>query len=167
MKRDDEVAGTTERTTSAMVRPNCPARSRSMVISSVGIVELLRELQVAQEIELRQLRADLLRVGVVVREAGALHRDFDRRRRAEAHHLADDVAGFERDLRAGQSRREAVAKPFAQGFAARRVRLQGDLNDGFLRAAGEQVDQVDRIAGGHDADEVAGDRDVVRDRLRA
>ena len=36
VKREEEVAGTTECTTSAMVRPNCPARSRSMAISSVG-----------------------------------------------------------------------------------------------------------------------------------
>ena len=36
MKRDEEVAGTMERETSAMLSPNCPARSRSMVMSSVG-----------------------------------------------------------------------------------------------------------------------------------
>src|ERR1035441_3352012 len=33
MNRDDPVAGTMERETSAMLRPNWPARSRSMVIS--------------------------------------------------------------------------------------------------------------------------------------
>ena len=42
-----------------------------------------------------------------------------------------------------------------------RTGSHGDLDDGFLRAAGEQVDQVDGVAGGDYADEVAGECDVV------
>ena len=41
---------------------------------------------------------DLLGEGVVVLQIAALHGHFDGRGRAEAHHLTDDVAGFERDL---------------------------------------------------------------------
>ncbi len=66
------------------------------------IVVLLRELQIAQEAELGQLRLHFLRVGVIVLQADSLHRDFDGRRRAEAHHLGDDIARFEGDVRAGQ-----------------------------------------------------------------
>ncbi len=36
VKREDDVAGTRERTMSAMVNPNWPARSRSILIASVG-----------------------------------------------------------------------------------------------------------------------------------
>ena len=36
-----------------------------------------------------------------------------------------------------------------------------DLDDRLLRAAGEEMNQVHRIAGGHDAHEIAGDFDVV------
>ncbi len=132
-----------------------------MAISRVGKFGLLGELQVAQEGQLDQLRVQGSREGVVVVEARALHRDFHRGRRAEAHHLGDDVAGFEGDLRTGQIAAQGGAESFAQGFAAWRVGLERDLDHGFLRTAGEEVDQVDGIAGGDDADEIAGDGDVV------
>ena len=63
----------------------------------------------------------------------------------------DDVGGLEGDLRAGQLAAQGFAQAFAQRFAARRVGLQRDLDDGFLRPAGEQVNQVHRVAGGHHA----------------
>ena len=44
----------------------------------------------------------------------------------------------------GSALREAGAQLLAQRFAARRAGLERDLDDGFLRPAGEQVDQVDR-----------------------
>ena len=40
-------------------------------MSSVGIVELLRELQIAEERQLRELRPDLLREGAVRRRGSA------------------------------------------------------------------------------------------------
>ena len=90
---------------------------------------------------------DLLRVGVVVGQADALHGDLDRSGRAEAHHLGDDVGGFEGDLASGSSRWSGGADALAEGFAARGIGLQGDLHDGLLRTAGKEMDQVDRIAG--------------------
>ena len=61
----------------------------------------------------------------------------------------------------GNSRLQRCAQPLAQRFAAGSVRLQRHLNDGILRSAGEQVDQVHGIAGRDRAHEIAGDPDVV------
>ena len=60
-----------------------------------GIAAFLRDLEVAQESQAGHPRADLQGVGVIVRETDALHGDLDGGGRTEAHHLADDVAGFE------------------------------------------------------------------------
>ena len=57
---------------------------------------------------------------------------------------------------------QACPHSFAQSLAARRFGLQRDLDDGFLRPAGEQMDQVYRVAGRNHAHEIAGDPDVVR-----
>src|SRR4051794_24020327 len=62
----------------------------------------------------------------VVRQARTLYRHFDRRRRSEAHHLADDVARFKGRVHAGQflgKRRRNLSwrsapRIFAVGFNA-------------------------------------------------
>ena len=109
--------------------------------------------------------ANLLGVPVVVREAGALHRNLDGCGRSEAHHLRDDVGGFKRHLAVGQVAVQIVSDLFAQSFAPRRIRLHGHLNDRFLGSAGEQMDQVDRITRRNDPHEVAGDDHVVFARI--
>ena len=96
MNREDDVAGTTERTTSAIVRPNCPARSRLMLMSIVGIVEFLGKLQIAQERQLRHLVLDFLRIGVIVLKIDSHDRHFDRSRRAKTHNLTHNVRRFKR-----------------------------------------------------------------------
>ena len=126
-----------------------------------GKVHLLLELQIAQRTQLGQLRPDLLRIGVDILQIGSLHVHLNRRGRTEAHHLGNDVAGFEGDLAVGQLPAQALAELFAQRFAARSVRFQRDLDDGVLRSAGEQVDQVHRVTGGDEPFEIAGDGDVV------
>ena len=57
---------------------------------------------------------------------------------------------------------EAGAQLFAERFAAGRAGFEGDLDDGLVGSAGEEVDQVHGVAGGYDADEIAGDLDVLR-----
>src|SRR5262249_45502465 len=106
----------------------------------------------------RELLPDLLRVGVIVGETHALDGDVDWRWGAETHYLADDVGGFEGHLHAGNRRADALA----EGFAAGRFGTERDLDDGLLRAGGEEMDQVDRIVGRDDADKVGGHGDIVR-----
>ena len=68
------------------------------------VIEQLVELHVAERGDLLHLLEDLQRVGPNVRPIGAGHDHLDGRRRAEAHHLADDVARLEAEgdpLRAG------------------------------------------------------------------
>ena len=62
---------------------------------------------------------------------------------------------------AGQFAAQGMPQALAQSLAARRAGLEGELDDGFLRPAGEEMDQVDRVAGGHYAHEIAGDLDVA------
>ncbi len=62
----------------------------------------------------------------------------------------------------GQFAAQGRAQPLPQRFSSWDFGFDGYLNDRFLRPAGEQVDQIHGIAGGHHAHEVAGDRDVVR-----
>src|ERR1019366_5350797 len=126
-----------------------------------GIIQFLGVLEIAQEGDLGHLRLHLHGVGGVILQADSLHGYFDGRRRSEAHHLADDVAGFERDLRAREGLAETGAQFLAQRLASGRGGFQRDLDDGFLGPAGEQVDQIHRVAGRYDAHEVAGDFDVV------
>src|ERR1035437_3775200 len=73
----------------------------------------------------------------------------------------DDVAGFERDLRAREGLAETGAQFLAQRLASGRGGFQRDLDDRLLGPAGEQVDQIHRVAGRYDAHEVAGDLEVV------
>ena len=62
------------------------------------IVERLPELQVAQRRDLLQLLPNLLGVRLVVGQVRPADGDLDRRRRAEAHDLVDDVGRLEREL---------------------------------------------------------------------
>ena len=59
------------------------------------------------------------------------HGDLDRRGRAEAHDLADDVGGLEREPHAWGSRRAvpAAAAPSVASAADPAARLQGDRGD--------------------------------------
>src|SRR5207247_771173 len=66
------------------------------------IVERLRILQVAQRVDLHELRPDLLGEGARRRECRTLYRDLDGSRRAEAHDLTDDVGRLEGDRHVGQ-----------------------------------------------------------------
>ena len=63
----------------------------------------------------------------------------------------------------GSASAKLRAQPLLQRFAAQAApRLQRDQHHRFLRAAGEQIDRVDRIAGRLHADEAVRDLDVVR-----
>src|SRR5206468_8407741 len=66
------------------------------------IVERLRILQVAQRVDLHELRPDSLGEGARRRERRTLYRDLDGSRRAEAHDLTDDVGRLEGDRHVGQ-----------------------------------------------------------------
>ena len=89
------------------------------------IVERLRVLQVSQRGNLDELRPDFLGKGPRRRECGPLHRDFDRRRRAEAHDLADDVGRFKRHGNVRQRLLQVAAQLLFQRFGdCRRVRFQ-------------------------------------------
>ena len=74
------------------------------------IVERLAELQVAQRSDLREFVPNLRRERPTRGEVRAHHGDFDRRRRAEVHDPADDVAGLEGELRVGKLAMKGVAE---------------------------------------------------------
>ncbi len=102
-----------------MVRPNWPARSRSILISSVGKFISCANCRSRKKASFANCGLDLLRVGVIVLQAGALHGDFDGRGRSEAHHLGDDVAGFEGDLGARQFARAELSRSFSRRASPR------------------------------------------------
>ena len=153
--------GTTDRTTSAIVKPNCPARSRSILMSSVGKSAACANCRSRRKSSFAICSPDLLRVCIIVLQTDSLHRDLDRRRRSEAHHLRHDIGRFERHLARRQFSCKTRPQLLAQRFAPRRVGLERHLNDRLLRTAGEQMNQIHRIAGRHHADEIAGDFDIV------
>ena len=117
------MAATSERATSCIVRPYCPARSRSMFDLQRRIVLRLGKLQIAKERQLRELGPHFRRVRPVVRQARTLNGNLDRCRRAGAHHLVDDVAGFERDR---DMRQSSCASFCAQPLSECR-RFRGEL----------------------------------------
>src|SRR5690242_4675246 len=63
-----------------------------------GVIHCLGKLQIPQEGQLVQFGMDLLCERVIVFKSWALHGEIDGCRRAEAHHLTDDVSGFKGDL---------------------------------------------------------------------
>src|SRR5579883_548754 len=126
-----------------------------------GIVLFLLELQIAEKVQLCQLRPNLFSVGVGVLQVDSLDVDQHGRRRAEAHYLRDDVSGFERDVAVGELFVQVLAEPLAQTLAARRIRFQRHLDDGVLRAGRKQMDQIHRVAGWNEALEIAADRNTV------
>ena len=126
-----------------------------------GVVDVLRKLEVAEEGELGELLMNLFRKGEVVLQVAAEHGDFDGRGRTEAHHLADDVGCFEGGLCSGEFLRERGSQLFTESFAVRGIGGELNLKNGFLRSAGKEMDEIHGIAGGDDADEIAGDLDVI------
>src|SRR5207244_1197419 len=104
----------------------------------------LRELQIAQERQLREFCLYLLAIRVVVLKADALHGDLDRRRRSETHHLSYDVGRFEGYLALRKLLAEPCTQFFAKQFSSGRGWLHCDLNNRFLGTAGEQMNQVHR-----------------------
>ena len=104
-------------------------------------------MEVAERGDLGQLVAQFLGEGAVVGEVRPGDGDVDRRRRAEAHHLADDVGRLEREPHVRQLRRKLPAQPLLEPFDVDlRPLLHGDAEDGLLRAAGPLVDGIDRVA---------------------
>jgi hypothetical protein len=88
----------------------------------------------------------------VQRRAG--DRDLDRGRRTEAHHLAHEVRRFEGHAGPGHE----LGNPSAQFFRKRRGRDPGAFlelhqENGLVRTAGPEKDQVHRIRGRLDAHE--------------
>src|SRR5262249_22808970 len=53
------------------------------------------------------------------------------------------------------------AKPLTQSRAAQGILLESHLNDCFLWTAGEEMNQIHRIAGRHDAHVVAGELNLI------
>ena len=127
------------------------------------IIERLRILQVAQRIDLEQLGSNLLRERTTRGELRTLYGDFDRRRRAKAHDLADDVGGLERDRHIGQRLLQLVPELFLEFLRDwRRARLQRHSDHGLVLTAGKEVDGVDRIVRRLHPDEPRRDLDVLR-----
>src|SRR4051794_32569275 len=125
------------------------------------VVHRLRELKIAQEGQFGEFALNLLREGVIVFERRSLHSDIDRCWRPETHDLADDVAGFKRDLQIGQSLPQSGPNAFAERVVAFDVFPEANPNNSLLGACGEKVDQVDGIAGRLRSEVIAGDGDVV------
>ena len=132
---------------------------------------------------------DFVRVGAVVGHLRAADDDLDRRRRAEAHDLVDDVGRLERQPQVVGTRGNArgafpfgeplvpdpraqvagqlLAEAAFQFLDADRAALERNPHDSLFRPARPEVDAVDGVAGRHDADVPQRDFDVLRPDLLA
>ena len=147
------------------IRHGEPELARSLPVDvdiERWVIVFLSELQIPQETQFCQLRLDLSGVSVIVGETSALHRNFHGRGRSKAHHLRNDIGGFERNLARRQFAPKAGPDSLTQRFASRSVGFHGNLDDRLLWATGKQMDQVHRVAGRNNSYEVTGDHDVVR-----
>ena len=66
----------------------------------------LYEMQVAERCDFFQLLPNFVGERLVVRHFRPAHRDFNRRGRAETHHLVDDIGRLERELDSAHSLRD-------------------------------------------------------------
>ena len=136
------------------------------------IIERLDELEIAQRWNTGQLGPDLLGKGPVLHEVGAVDRDLHGGRRAEAHHLADDIGRLEREPHIRQRPRQHAAESLLQILDSRGPPLlQRDPQHHLLGPSRPLEDGVDRIARGNQPDIADGDlhvtcHDLVLDRLQ-
>src|SRR5438067_1914064 len=98
-ERVSSKAGTCPRVNTVTPRGGAPARSmafRTSPTTSPRRLQGLGVMQIAEKRDLFHLNAKFFGEFPACRERGTLHGDFDRRRRTEAHDLADNVTGLER-----------------------------------------------------------------------
>ena len=92
-----------------------------------------------------------------------MHRYLNRRRRAEAHHLGDDVASLEGNSHIGQGLVQVVPQPFLQILCdGWRIGLQRDAKNRLVLAACKQINRIDRVVRCLNADKIGRDVDVFR-----
>lgn len=163
----DDVAATTERNLGG----RRPAVGSFLSIDADvhgRIVERLGNLQIAQTRNRSQLPLDFEHVLPAVIQAGAAGGDLDRRGRAEAHHLADDVGRFEREPQFGEFAGEQAAQ-----FILGPLRIdpaampECDAQNPLFRAPRPLKHPVHRKAGGNGPHITQRQRDVLRSDVLA
>src|SRR5439155_22070114 len=99
------------------------------------VLERLAVLQVAQIGNPAEFPTNLFRELTILYQARSLHCHFDRRGRAEAHHLADNVSRLERKLNTRQFLGKALAQMLLELVAAEPCGgLEGYQHHGLMRA---------------------------------
>src|ERR1700730_12961275 len=101
-------------------------------------------------------------------EIRAPHSHLDRRRRAKAHHSADDIAGFKAIAYVRHLVRQLLPEPLfkiRQLYASLPIELH--LQNCFFRSACPEIDGVDLILGILHADKPESHANVLRSRLAA
>ena len=109
------------------------------------VLQRLTELHVAQHAERCELLADAQRVSVIGAQIRTDGIDLDRGRCPEAHHPADDVGRFERDVHLRQLTGDVAPQPVAKRRQIQMHRgTELHLQHRLVRSAVPEIDEVAR-----------------------